>query len=97
MLVSKKGGGGESGQKTGELLRAALTHLDDATYRHRMDGVIRLVAISMGYYVRQKTAFRRSAADLFLNNLFDAMVGLLSAPISPETKAAQKQTKRTNK
>jgi AcrR family transcriptional regulator len=93
-LVSKKGAGGISGQKTGELLREALPHLDENTYLRRMDSAVRLTSISMGNHARQRNAFRGKAGDLFLCHLLDTIVGLLGAPISDETKAIGKKVKK---
>ena len=86
-IVSTKGGGGASGQETGALLRKVLPHLDEEDYRRRMEAAIRLCSASMHHQAKQKNAFRGQQADLFLNNLVDALVGLLSAPVSPETLA----------
>ena len=86
-IVSTKGGGGESGQETGVLLRKVLPHLDEDDYRRRMEAAIRLCSASMHHQAKQKNAFRGDQSDLFLNNLVDALVGLLSTPVSPETQA----------
>lgn len=91
--VNKSGGGGESGQKIGMLLRAALPHLDENAYRQRMDCAVRLTSVSMGNHAAQKKAFKGAHAELFLNSLIDATVGILSAPVSPETKAIVKSIK----
>tara|TARA_B100000809_G_scaffold159640_1_gene157013 strand:+ start:2782 stop:3483 length:702 start_codon:yes stop_codon:yes gene_type:complete len=88
-LASQAGGGGESGERTGKLLRAALQHLTEASYRRRMESVIRLAAISLGHHARQKNAFRGQAAELFFNNLVDEITGLLMAPVSPETRSLE--------
>ncbi len=85
--MSKKGGGGESGQQIGLLLREALPHLDEDSYRQRMEAAVMLCSMSMYHQARQKNAFRGLQAELFLHNLIDAVVGLLSAPISTETQA----------
>lgn len=88
-LASQAGGGGESGERIGKLLRAALQPLDDASYRRRMESVVRLAAISLGHHARQKNAFRGQAAELFFNNLIDEITGLLMAPVSSETRALE--------
>ena len=85
--VSTKGGGGASGQQTGALLRKVLPHLDEEAYRRRMEAAIMLCSASMYHQARQSNAFRGHQSDLFLHNLIDALVGLLSAPVSPETQA----------
>ena len=92
-LVSDKGGGGASGQETGALLRKVLPLLDEDDYRRRMEAAIMLCSSSMHYQARQKRAFRGHQSDLFLNNLVDALVGLLSAPVSPETLALKQHHK----
>ena len=84
-MVNKTGGGGESGQRTGELLRVALSHLDEPTYRQRMDFALRLCSAAMGNHARQQQAFRGASAERFVNSLIDALEGLLSAPVSQET------------
>jgi len=86
-VASTKGGGGVSGQQTGVLLRKVLSHLDEEGYRRRMEAAIRLVSASMHHQARQKKPFRGPQSDLFLHSLIDALVGLLNAPISPETQA----------
>ena len=80
--VSRSGGGGESGSRLGELLRAALSHLDEPVYRARMDLALRMCSAAMGNHVRQKNPLRGPSADFFINNLIDGLEGLLSAPVS---------------
>ena len=84
-MVSHSGGGGESGLKTGGLLRSALSNLDEPAYRQRMEFAIRLCSIAMGNQARKKNAFRGKDSESFLNGLLDALEGLLSAPISKQT------------
>ena len=84
--VKKSGGGGKSGERTGELLRAALPHLDESAYRQRMDLAVRMSSIAMGHHARQKDAFRGPKSDLFVSHLVDALEGLLSAPVSSTTR-----------
>ncbi|MDA0977757.1 MAG: helix-turn-helix domain containing protein [Proteobacteria bacterium] len=86
-LVTRHGAGGRSGQELGELLRRTLTHLNEPAYRQRMDSAIRLASISMGHHARQRNAFRGQRGDYFVSSLIDALVGLLSAPVSAETAA----------
>lgn len=92
--VSRKGGGGLSGEQIGNLLRKALPHLDEEAYRQRMDAAIMLCAASMHRQSRRKNAFRGLQSELFLHNLIDALVGLLGAPISPETQALNNKSYR---
>lgn len=86
-VVSTKGGGGASGQQIGDLLRQALPHLEESDYRRRMEAAIMLCSASMYHQARQQNSFRGPQSDLFLHSLIDALVGLLSAPVSPETQA----------
>ena len=81
-MVSKSGSGGESGLKTGNLLRSVLSNLDERAYRQRMEFAIRLCSIAMGNQARKKNAFRGEESERFLNGLLDALEGLLNAPIS---------------
>jgi AcrR family transcriptional regulator len=92
--VSTKGGGGASGQQVGQLLRQALPHLDEDAYRRRMEAAIMLCSVAMYQQARQPHAFRGVKADLFLHGLIDALVGLLSAPISAETRALTERAHR---
>lgn len=87
--VTAKGGGGASGQQTGVLLRKVLPHLRDDHYLKRMEAAIMLCSASMYHQAKQKDAFRGHQSDLFIHNLIDALVGLLSAPVSAETAALQ--------
>ena len=75
------GGGGESGVELGRLLRQALPHLDRKTFRQRMDFSVRLCASAMSAQARAKNAFRGRQSDDFVENLVDAVVGLLTGPV----------------
>ena len=77
--VSKSGGGGESGAQLGKLLRKALPHLDEPVYRARMVLAVRMCSAAVGNHMRQKSPMKGPAADFFINNLIDALGGLLSA------------------
>ncbi|XOV84892.1 MAG: TetR/AcrR family transcriptional regulator [bacterium] len=85
--ISNSSGGGKSGQQIGRMLRQALPHLDEEDFRRRMDSAIMLCATSMYHHARQKNAFRGHQSELFLHSLLDALFGLLSAPVSPDTLA----------
>ena len=85
------GGGGLSGKQTGNMLKLALPHLNAQSYQHRMEAAVRLCSASMYHQARHKNAFRGDQADLFLHSLVDALVGLLSAPVSAETKALSRK------
>ena len=85
--ATSQGGGGSSGQQVGTLLKDALPCLDDGAYRRRMESAVRLCSASMYHQARQPNAFRGKQSDLFFNSLLDALVGLLSAPESDETRA----------
>ena len=85
--VTRRGGGGASGLQTGLLLQRALPHLDADAFQSRLEAAVRLCAASMYHQVRQKGGFTGDKAALFLHGLVDALVGLLSAPVSAETKS----------
>jgi len=89
--ISEHGIDGPSGKQMSRLLQAALPHLDAAAFKRRMEAVVRLCSASMYHQSRQRGAFKGPAADLFLHSLIDTLVGLLDAPLSPETKALAKQ------
>ncbi len=93
--VASKGGGGTSGNQLGQMLRNALPHLDNSTYRSRMDAAVMLCSAAMSHQAKQTSAFRGPKSDLFFNNLIDALVGLLSAPVSKETKVVTNRLKKT--
>jgi len=88
--VNRSGGGGKSGSQLGELLRATLNHLDEPTYRARMDLAVRMSSAAMGNHLRQKKPLKGPAAEFFVNNLIDSLEGLLSAPVSHETRKTKK-------
>mgnify|MGYP001178713127 CR=1 FL=1 len=90
-LVQRRGGGGASGQKTSELLKAALPQLTPAHYQQRMEAAVRLCSASMYYQARQPKGFKGDQAERFLHGLVDALVGLMSGPISEQSKAAAKK------
>jgi AcrR family transcriptional regulator len=90
-VINQKGG--KSIQQTGLLLREKLSHLDDAAFQLRMDGAVRLIAAAMVHHASQKKAFRGESADFFFHSLLDALVGLLNAPESTETRAFAKPVK----
>lgn len=85
--VTRRGGGGESGKATAMLLQAALPHLDIDAYSVRMDNAIRLVSASMGQHARAKDFFTGPDGEYWLSNMIDAVQGLLSVPVSAETRA----------
>ena len=88
-MAESQGGGGVSGQQLAVLLKGVLTHLDADAYRCRMESAVRLCSASMAHQAAQKNAFRGPEALLFFNNLIDALVGLLGAAESAETKASR--------
>jgi len=57
-----------------------------------MEAAITLCSASMYQQARKTNAFRGAQSDLFLHSLIDALVGLLSTPVSPETQALNNQT-----
>lgn len=87
VTVARMGAGGESGLKLGHLLRNALPHLDEKTYRQRMEITVRTISTLVGHHARQKSAYRGKAADFFVSNLIDAIEGILKAPISDGTRS----------
>ena len=89
------GGAGPSGLQVGSLLKHKLPHLDGAAYLRRMEAAVRFCSATMYHQARQKHAFRGPSAELFLNTLIDALVGLLSAPESEQTKAAARLATKT--
>jgi AcrR family transcriptional regulator len=82
------GAGGPSGQQMAGLLKRALPHLDEDAYGRRMETAVRLCSASMVHQARQRNAFRGDQADLFFHSLIDALEGLLSAPVSNQTREA---------
>ncbi len=92
--VTHHGGGGASGHQLARLLKAALPQLDTKAYQRRMESAIRLCSASMYHQARQKSAFRGEQAELFFHSLIDALVGLLGAPESTQTKALAKVVNR---
>ena len=90
-VANKIGGGGESGAQLGTLLREALPHLGDKTYAARMDLAIRTCSAAMGSHFQQKSPMSGPKAEFFLTSVLDALEGMLSAPVSKQTKTASKQ------
>ena len=87
----------DRGRALAPLLKKELPHLTKDDYRARMEAAIRLSSASMHHQAKQKNAFRGEQSDLFLNNLLDALTGLLSAPVSPETRAVKSAAARLRK
>ena len=92
--ATSQGGGGISGVQLAKLLKQVLTHLDEQAYRRRMEAAVRLCSASMYHQARQKNAFRGDQAYLYYHSLIDALVGLLSAPESDQTKAIARKISR---
>lgn len=92
-LVSEKGGQGAA--QIGVMLRSALDHLDSHAYEQRIDGAVRFISASMFHQAGRKHAFRGVQADYFFFSLIDALVGLLGAPVSDETKAIAESMSHT--
>ena len=63
-----------------------MPHLDETTYRARMDLAVRMGSAAVSNHMRQKKPMKGPAADFFINNLIDALEGLLAAKVSTETK-----------
>ena len=85
--VSQTDGGGESGVKLGHLLREALPHLDETTYRARMDLAVRMCSAAVGNHMPQKKPLKGATAERFIDNLLDALEGLLSAKVRKRSRA----------
>lgn len=79
---------GDSAFETGVLLQKALPHLDRVTYHTRVEHAFRFVSAAMNQHAQQPRAFKGKSADVFVQNLIDALEGLLKAPVSAETRAA---------
>jgi len=62
--------------------------LDRATYHTRVEHAVRFVSAAMNQHAQQPRAFKGKSADIFVQNLIDALEGLLKAPVSAETRAA---------
>ena len=86
-IANQFGGGGESGEQLGSLLREALNHLDDDTFRQRLDIAIRMGSTMMGHHARQPNAFRGKAALKFVNQLIDAIEGMFTIKPSSDTES----------
>lgn len=92
-VAARRENRGEHGGRVSALLRASLSQLGTSAYQRRMDSAIRLVAAAMSNQSRQQDAFRGAQGHLFLHSLIDALVGLLGAPESDQTrKVAQALT-----
>ena len=88
-IVNRSGGGGVSGNKLGQLLRQVLIHLDEPTYRARMELAVRMCSAALGNHLRKKQPLKGATADFFINNLIDSLEGLLAAPVSAVTRAVK--------
>ena len=82
--AASHGGGGTSGAELGRMLRVALPHLSEATWRQRLDFAVRLCSSAMYAQARVRTAFRGQQSSFFIQGLIDALVGLLSASEATE-------------
>ena len=78
---------GDSALETEALLQKALPDLDRATYLTRVEHALRFVSAAMNHHAKQPRGFKGKSADIFIQNLIDALEGLLKAPMSPETRA----------
>lgn len=90
--AARKGAGGSSGLQLRTLLKRALPHLDDEAYQQRMEYAVRLCASAMYTQARQSNAFRGEQAALFFNSLLDALVGMLEAPESDQTRTLRRSS-----
>lgn len=85
-VVRRRGGNTDS--EINRLLRSVMLDLDDAAFDRRLESAVRFLASSMYHQARQPNAFKGNQAELFFSSLVDALVGLLGALESAETKAA---------
>lgn len=69
------------------LLRHQLSDLVEPVFDMRMDSMGRYTMLAMSRRARSGGSFRGKQARLFLNDLADTMAGMLTAPLSTETKA----------
>lgn len=79
--------GGNSIQIIIKLLKESLPHLDDSMFEIRYLNVVRFSNLSMSNQAREKGGFGGKAADFFLSNLVDLLVGMFMAEVSDETEA----------
>ena len=82
---------GDTDVQINQLLKKALPHLDTDGYQRRLETAIRLISVSMHAHSHQPNAFRGKNSDLFFESLLDAVVGLLDAKESPQTRALSDQ------
>jgi AcrR family transcriptional regulator len=82
-------GGGSTDSEINRLLRSVMPSLNRAAYDRRLESAVRFLASSMYHQARQPNAFKGDQAEVFFSSLVDALVGLLGAPESAETKAIQ--------
>jgi AcrR family transcriptional regulator len=83
-LAISYGGGGASGLQTATMLKEALPHLDSEAYQQRMDAAVLLCSASMHRQSHQFNPFSGEQAQLFMHHLIDVLIGIFSAPVSPE-------------
>lgn len=68
------------------LLREHLSDLDEPLFSMRGENMGRFVMLAMSRRARLGGSFRGKSARLFLNDLADTMTGMLTAPVSRETR-----------
>ena len=86
------GSGFEGIARTNALVVSALVDLPPGIAIQRQRFLIEMTVNSLAIWTRQHDAVReRDARALFIANLFDSIVGFLSAPVSAETLAALKK------
>jgi AcrR family transcriptional regulator len=69
-----------------EQLRGHLSHLTDALFRMRLDSTVKFVALTMSDQAAIPRGLAGKQGELFVSNLIDTMVGMLSAVVSTETR-----------
>ena len=89
VLMRRKGG--ETAYQVGNLLREAVSHLNESAFQRRLDGALRYISAAMYHEARRSNAFRGEEAQMFFSSLIDGLEGLLGAPESAETRALSKK------
>ncbi|MEM7099732.1 MAG: hypothetical protein AAF541_15805 [Pseudomonadota bacterium] len=83
-LASRKSG--EAFNQFKSWLQESIPGLDDALFDRRVAAAVRFAAVSMTHQARLKNAFRGQQAEVFVNDLIDIMVGILTTTESPQTR-----------
>jgi AcrR family transcriptional regulator len=68
-----------------KILRVSLGQLDNDLFHFRLEAMSSLVLLSLSRRASDGGSFRGKRAELFISNLTDLMVAILSAPVSAAT------------